>query len=134
MPESLGKTLKKIRESKALSLEEVSEKTHITKKNLSIIEEDRLSEIGSAFYARGFVKSYAQFLGAMEDKVVKGYLSGAPRKDDPVLVLEGERVPGDWFLRYKRHIGYGLIAVLSVSLLIFGFVQVTRFVGHISSK
>ncbi|NQV03916.1 MAG: helix-turn-helix domain-containing protein, partial [Candidatus Omnitrophica bacterium] len=81
MPESLGKTLKKIRKSKGFSLEEASEKTRIPKNTLSIIEEDRLNEIESLFYARGFVKSYAQFLGAMEDNVVKRYLSGAPKKD-----------------------------------------------------
>jgi len=134
MPESLGKTLKKIRESKALSLEDVAGKSHIAKKNLFAIEEDRLSEIGSLFYARGFVKSYARFLGVMENEIVKRYLSDAPKKDDPALVLEGERVPGDWFLKYKKHIGYGIIAVISVSLLFFGFIQMKKFVGNLSGK
>ena len=39
-----------------------------------------------------------------------------------------------WFLRYKKYIGYGLIVVISMSLLLFGFIQVKKFVGNLSSK
>jgi cytoskeletal protein RodZ len=75
MPESLGKILKRIRESKRLSIEEASEKSRISKSTISIIEEDRLSEMKSGFYAKIFVKTYAAFLGAMNESGVKEYLA-----------------------------------------------------------
>lgn len=132
MTESIGKTLKKIRTSKNLSIEEVSEKTRIPKKIIIAIEEDRLHDISSVFYARGFVKSYAQFLGVLEEKSIKRYLSGGQKKDTPILVLEGEKVPGDWFIKYKKHITYVVLAIFSIWVLIFGFMQMKRFVIHVS--
>ena len=74
MPESLGKTLKKIRESKNLSIEEVSERSRIPRNIISAVEEDRLDEIKSPFYAKSFVKTYAGFLGALGETAVKGFL------------------------------------------------------------
>ncbi len=134
MSQSLGTTLKKIRESRNLSLEDVSERTRIPKKILSTIEEDRLNELSSPFYARGFVKSYSQFLSALEEKAVKEYLSGIQKKAEPKLILNGEKVPGDWFLKHKKHIGVGILAVFSVYLLVFGFVQIGRFIRAVSVR
>jgi transcriptional regulator with XRE-family HTH domain len=75
MQESLGKILKKIRESRHLSIEEVSERSRIPKNIVSIIEEDKLDEIKSVFYAKSFVKTYAGFLGALHEARVKEYLA-----------------------------------------------------------
>ena len=80
MPESAGKTLKRIRESKHLSLEEVSERSRIPKNIVSSIEEDRLNEIKSSFYAKSFVKTYAGFLGAMDEPAIKEYLAKGAQK------------------------------------------------------
>jgi len=134
MPETVGKTLKKIRESKGLAVEEVSERTRIPKKIISNIEEDVLQEIGSQFYARNFVKSYSQFLGAAEEKTVREYLGGAEKEDRTALVLEGERVPGDWFEKHKRHVGTALLVVLVIWVVGFSFVQMGRFIKNSSAK
>jgi len=75
MSESLGKVLKRIRESKNLSIEDVSERSRIPKHIVSAVEEDRLREIGSVFYAKSFVKTYAAFLGAIAESSVKEYLA-----------------------------------------------------------
>jgi cytoskeletal protein RodZ len=84
MPESLGKTLKKIRESKHFSIEEVSERSRIPKNIISIIEEDKLNEIKSGFYAKSFVKTYAGFLGAMQETSVKEYLAMSKKHQEMV--------------------------------------------------
>ena len=127
MPESLGKTLKKIREGKFLSIEDVSEKTRIPKKIVSNIEEDRLGEISTPFYAKGFVRSYAQFLKAIEENPVKEYLSGIKIKAMPQLILKDEKVPGDWFLKYKKHAGVAVLTIFCIWLALFSFTQVARF-------
>ena len=134
MPETVGKTLKKIRESKGLAVEEVSERTRIPKKIISNIEEDMLQEIGSQFYARSFVKTYSQFLGATEENAVREYLGGAEKKDETVLVLEGERVPGDWFEKHKRHVGTALLAVLAIWVVGLSFIQMGKFIKNSSAK
>jgi len=134
MPRSAGNTLKKIRESKQLSIQEVSERIRIPKKILLAIEEDSIHECSSPFYARSFVKSYSQFLGASEENAVKEYLEGGQRKDRPVLVLEGEGVMGDWFRKYKSYIGLGCLVVFLIGVVFFSFVQARKFVRHVSAR
>ena len=132
MPESVGKTLKKIRESKHLSIEEVSERTRTPKKILSAIEENNLHQISSAFYAKGFIKSYSQFLGALEEKVIREYLSGAQKKDEPLPIPEvgkaSGNVLGDWFQKNKKHVGLGVLVIFCIWALFFGFVQLKKVV------
>jgi len=128
--ESLGKTLKKIREARYLSIEEISEETRIPKKIISNIEEDKLSEISSAFYARSFVRSYSQFLGALEEMPIREYLSGIKAKTSPQLMLKGEKVSGDWFLKHKKHIGAAVLTVFCIWLALFSVAQVSRFVKN----
>ncbi len=84
MPESIGKILKRIRESKRFSIEEVSERSRIPKNIVFIIEEDRLSEINSGFYAKSFIKTYAAFLGALDESGIKEYLAMGQKKQETV--------------------------------------------------
>lgn len=134
MSESLGKTFKKIRESKHTSIEEASEKTRIPKKIISTIEDDRLGEISSVFYARGFVKSYAHFLGALEENKVKEFLSTGQKKDVTQLLLRDEKVPGDWFLKHKKQVLIGILAALSVWLLLFSLIEVGKFMRNACAR
>lgn len=134
MPESLGKTLQRVRESKKLSIEEVSERTRIPTKIISNIEENRLHEFSSVFYARSFVKTYSQFLGALEEKTVKDFLASEPKKDTPELILKREGLPWDKFLKYKRSIGIGLVAIFALWILLFSFIKISSFIRNVSKK
>lgn len=134
MSESLGKILKKIRESKHTSIEDASEKTRIPKKIIATIEDDRLGEISSVFYARGFVKSYAHFLGALEEDKVKEFLSTGQKKDATQLLLKDEKVPGDWFLKHKKQLLRGILAAFSVWILLFSLMHVGRFLRNASAR
>jgi len=135
MPEILGKTIKKARESKQLSIEEASEKTRIPKKIIQAIEGDRLSEIPSVFYARGFVRTYSKFLGCENEKAVKDYLAGSEKKkEEPRLLLDNERVPGDWFITHKKNIASVLLVVFCIWILGIGIVQVKRFTRNAAGK
>ncbi|RKY29791.1 MAG: hypothetical protein DRP74_08215 [Candidatus Omnitrophota bacterium] len=60
--ESAGSRLRKVRQEKGLSLEEVHRKTKIHLKILKAIEEDSLVSL-NAVYAKGFLKIYCKFLG-----------------------------------------------------------------------
>lgn len=134
MTESLGKTLKKIRETRQLTIEDVSERTRIPKKIISTIEEDSILKTTEPFYARGFIKSYSQFLGALEERIVKEFLSSGEKRPGPQLAPKPEKPKSEWFLKHKRHIGLGLVVFFSVYLLAFGFVQVGRFIRNVSNK
>ena len=60
--EPIGEKLKKIRQTKGLSLEEVHKKTKIHINILKAIEGESLTNL-SPIYLKGFLKIYCNFLG-----------------------------------------------------------------------
>jgi cytoskeletal protein RodZ len=71
--ESPGKLLKASRESQNLSLKEVSEGTKIREHLLRAIEEDRYEILKYPAYLKGFLKTYAKYLGLNPDDIVRDY-------------------------------------------------------------
>jgi hypothetical protein len=60
---ALRDTFRAMRESKGLTLADVSERIHIRMIYLAAIEAEDWASIGPPVYVRGFVRSYARFLG-----------------------------------------------------------------------
>ncbi|MBV9760587.1 MAG: DUF4115 domain-containing protein [Acidobacteriaceae bacterium] len=60
--ESVGQKLRAIRLQQGLTLEDISAKTRISKRNLQAIESDDLTPMGSSFFYRSFVRQFAQQL------------------------------------------------------------------------
>jgi hypothetical protein len=71
--DSPGKYLKKERESRNLSLEEVSKSTRIKEHFLRAMEEDRYDLCPSPFYVKGFLTNYARFLGLNNKDIILQY-------------------------------------------------------------
>jgi len=61
--ESPGRYLKTERESRNLSLRDVSKSTRINEPLLKAIEEDKYELLSSPVYAKGFLDAYARYLG-----------------------------------------------------------------------
>ncbi|MFH1854728.1 MAG: RodZ domain-containing protein [Candidatus Omnitrophota bacterium] len=135
MPEILGKTLKKAREVKHLSIEEVSERTRIPKKIIRAMEEDRTAEVCSEFYVRGFIRTYAKFLGCEEEKAIKEYLGSSGRKKEkPLLSLDKEKAHGNWFIRHRKNIAIVLLVIFGIWILGLGVTQAGKFLKSVSMK
>jgi cytoskeleton protein RodZ len=60
--ESVGQKLRATRLQLGLSLEDISDKTRISTRNLRAIENDELSSVGPAFFYKSFVRQFAQQL------------------------------------------------------------------------
>lgn len=67
---TLGKQLQQIRESKGLSLEEISQKTHIKVPYLKALEEGKVEVLPSPTHLRGFLRLYAATLGVELDALI----------------------------------------------------------------
>jgi Helix-turn-helix domain len=63
MNDSIGARLRQARESRRLTLQQVSETTKVRPHYLQALENDDLSAISSVAQARGFLRIYAEFLG-----------------------------------------------------------------------
>ena len=61
--EEIGQYLKRVREEKGISLKTVAEETKIRVRYLQALEEGDYAALPGNVYARGFLRSYARFLG-----------------------------------------------------------------------
>lgn len=67
---SFGSILKKAREKKGISLEDVSKELFIKARQLQAIEEENFEALPEHAFSHGFVKNYAKYLGLNEHEVV----------------------------------------------------------------
>lgn len=59
----LGETLREAREAKSLSIHGVERELRISRKYLQALEDEDYDSLPAPVYARGFLRTYAQFLG-----------------------------------------------------------------------
>jgi len=70
---SFGANLRRERELRGISLEEISRETKISVRFLEALESDQLDQLPGGVFRRGFVKTYARYIGLKEDKVLQDY-------------------------------------------------------------
>jgi cytoskeletal protein RodZ len=73
--ESTGHFLKKARESRRMSLAEVSRVTRIPVPTLESLESDHFDDLPGEVFVRGFLKSYAQAVRVVPEDVLARYTS-----------------------------------------------------------
>ncbi|WP_161598410.1 RodZ domain-containing protein [Pseudodesulfovibrio senegalensis] len=67
----VGNIFKDERERRGLSIKEVMEVTKISRRNLLAIEDGNKDELPHPVYAKGFIRSYARFLGLDADELAQ---------------------------------------------------------------
>jgi len=84
----LGTYLKEQRETLGISLEQIQSTTKIQKRYILAIEEGDYKQLPGAFYARAFIKTYAEALGLDVDEVFATYKRDLPEPEaQPVVEL-----------------------------------------------
>ncbi|MEI6224595.1 MAG: helix-turn-helix domain-containing protein [Deltaproteobacteria bacterium] len=71
-----GALLRQVREARGLEIQQVSEKTKLTRQQIQNVEEGRLEELPPRPYLRGVVLSIAGALGLDGPEVARSYLEG----------------------------------------------------------
>lgn len=67
---NIGEVLRKARESKKLTLDDLQQRTKIQKRYLEAIEQNRFAELPSTFYVRAFIRQYAAAVDVDGDHLV----------------------------------------------------------------
>ncbi|OQX52535.1 MAG: hypothetical protein B5M54_08675 [Candidatus Aminicenantes bacterium 4484_214] len=70
---SLGQDLKKEREVRGISLQEIAEATKISLRYLQALEEDQFELLPGKFLTRAIIRSYAQQIGLDPEKILQRY-------------------------------------------------------------
>jgi cytoskeletal protein RodZ len=117
--ESVGKYLRKERESRNLSLGEVSKNTRITEHILAAIEDDRYDLLPSATYVRGFLSAYAKSMGLDANDVLLRYQNRFEKK-------ESSRPEGPTGETISPKAGYrwavpGILGAILIGLVLYYF-------------
>jgi len=92
-----GEHLKREREMRGVSLEEVSAATRISTRFLEAIEAEQWDQLPGGVFNRGFIRSIARFLGLDEDSLVAEYVLGM--KDQtaaPSAAEPAAEIPRSW--------------------------------------
>lgn len=89
----LGQKLKEARGTKGLSIDQLHEITKIQKRHLVAIEEGNYDVLPGAFYARAFIKQYADAVGLNGEELLVEYQSTIPQseKRDVPQVSTGQK-------------------------------------------
>lgn len=110
---TVGDLLKKAREAKGMTIEQVEKKTRIRSKYLQAIEHNYWKEFPSKVYISGVIRSYASYLGVEPAKAIAYFRRDYEKKDD---VKFRKHLPALQLLPETKKI---LIGVLSVIFLFF---------------
>ena len=73
MAETLGEKLRAAREARGISVSEVAEQTRIAPMYIECIENDNYKPLPGGIFNKGFVKSYARFIGLDEQEALQDY-------------------------------------------------------------
>lgn len=90
---SFGERLRREREMRKVTLEEMAAATKIGTRSLKALEDEEFQKLPGGIFNKGFVRSYARFLGINEEQAVADYLAAAgepenkPAEIDPVQLV-----------------------------------------------
>lgn len=113
---SLGGLLKRSREEHQIELDEVFRATRIPRHTLEALENDRWDELPSQVFVKGFLKTYAEFLGLDRQTVLEPYERVSSIKGAKADLMKQVRPRGKgWILK----VILPLVALALIATIIF---------------
>ena len=80
---AFGERLRREREMRGITLDEISESTKISRRHLESLEKEEFDELPGGIFNKGFVRAYARYLGIDEDQAVADYSSASAEQPAP---------------------------------------------------
>jgi cytoskeleton protein RodZ len=122
---TFGESLKREREMRGVTLEEISAATRIAERFLKAIENDQWDQLPGGVFNRGFVRAMARYLGLDEENIVAEYaLAIGDRPSVPVWTGSPPTVTPD-----QPWAAWGVTAVLILALLAGSWFGVRRLIA-----
>ena len=119
---TFGDSLKREREMRGVTLEEISAATRIAERFLKAIENDQWDQLPGGVFNRGFVRAMARYLGLDEENIVAEYtLAVGDRPTVPVWTGSPPTVTPD-----QPWLAWGVSAIIILALLVGSWFGVRR--------
>jgi cytoskeleton protein RodZ len=118
--ESFGARLKREREQRKITLDDISLATKIGTRFLAALEEEHFDQLPGGIFNKGFVRAYARHLGIDENQAIADFVAASaptvperPPEDTPVLAAMAVRVPeSNKKSRGNDGIPWGIVAIV----------------------
>jgi cytoskeleton protein RodZ len=127
---SFGEKLKREREKRKITLDEVALATKIGTRMLRALEEERFDQLPGGVFNKGFVRAYARHLGLDEERMVSEYVQAStpaipPPAEDLELRAIAEKREKERQGRERPGLPWGWVAFLllmvALALAVWGF-------------
>jgi cytoskeleton protein RodZ len=115
-----GENLRREREMRGVSLEEISAATRIGTRFLQALEADQWDQLPGGVFNRGFIRAVARYLGLDEDSLVAEYALEAKNRDELRGVAEPVEGPRTEWLKWA--VALAILAAIVVGAW-FGYKQ-----------
>jgi cytoskeletal protein RodZ len=112
---TIGEALRSARETQGRTIEEASTATRIKASYLEALEQDRFEALGGNVYAKGFLRSYASWLGLDPAPLLEAYR--AQERPDVPLFEHAPRAIGGLQSR-RRGPNWLLVAIVCVAIIL----------------
>jgi cytoskeletal protein RodZ len=129
---TFGERLKRERELREVSLEEVAKGTRIAERFLRALENEQWDRLPSGVFGRGFVRSIARYLGLSEENLLAEYDLARGESANPPSQRPEERIPSP--PKWIPAAAALAIAVLVAALLIGGRYAWKAYQAHRAPK
>jgi cytoskeleton protein RodZ len=123
-----GEHLKREREMRGVSLEEVSAATRIGTRFLEALENEQWDQLPGGVFNRGFIRAIARFLGLDEEGLVSEYALETKGRPEPGVVSEPPDESG------RRWGGIAIVILLAVFIAVGGWFAAVHFGPRIAAR
>src|SRR4051794_37802385 len=128
---SFGERLRREREMRGISLDEIATATKISARNLKALEDEKFDQLPGGIFNKGFVRAYAKFLGIDEEHIVAEYVTASQDTESvreqklKMEFVKPEFKKDDKEISLEPKSQWGTIAaIVLVAVLVFGGYQV----------
>jgi cytoskeletal protein RodZ len=114
---SLGGYLRALREAKGGSLEDMARSTRVGVRHLEALEEERLADLPSPVFVRGFIRAYCGFLREAPEEALRHYEALAGERAAAQAANAPPRPRTTW-ANSSVLVGVALLVILGIALIV----------------
>jgi cytoskeleton protein RodZ len=120
---TFGDRLRREREMRGVSLDEIAERTKIGTRLLKALEDEQFELLPGGIFNKGFVRAYANYLGMDEEQAVAEYLQAAGQAEPDVQLIAQQSDRGESWVRESASSaprGFPFLPVLLLLVVVVG--------------
>ena len=115
-----GARMKRLREERGIALRDIADTTKISVGALEALERNDISRLPGGIFSRGFVRAYAEQIGADPERTVREFIAGFPHDSvtDGSPYVRSQAIDTDPPSQTGRHLLIAFLLVVLVAAMI----------------